>query len=275
MSTTTTHETSATLRTESGIWVETRGDQGPAVLLIAGLGDPLEAWTFQLEHFAATHRVAAFDNRGVGRTIPTAGALSVAAMADDAVEVLDTVGHDTAHVIGFSGGSVIAQELALRHADRVESITLVGTWARPDRMFAAMADAWRWMARLAPSARAFYEAFFAWVYTARAHDTGFVDAVVEEALAFPHPQSVDAFLAQLDAFVAHDALDRLPDIDVPTLVVAGGLDLICPPRLGRTVAAAIPGARFELFPEEAHQPFQESPESFHRVVEEFWAAIRG
>src|SRR5690606_20321892 len=115
--------------------------------------------------------------------------------------------------------------------------------------------------------------FFVWVYTQRAHESGFVGAIVDEAVAFPHQQSVEAFHRQLDAFVAHDALDRLHRIDVPTLVVAGGYDLICPPRLGRTVADAVPGARFELLPDEAHQPFQESPDGFHELVRRFWDDI--
>src|SRR5690606_37876269 len=123
---------------------------------------------------------------------------TVASMAEDAVDVMDTVGHRSAHVIGFSGGSAIAQELALRHPDRVDSMTLVGTWARPSGSFRAMFDAWRWMAELAPSARSFYEAFFVWVYTPRAHESGVVDAIVEDSLAFPHQQSVEAFHHQLE-----------------------------------------------------------------------------
>lgn len=263
----------ATFTTDRGIWVDTRGDRGPAVLLIAGLGDPAEAWAFQLDELATAHRVVAFDNRGAGRSALPSGPLTVASMADDAREVMDAVGFETAHVVGFSGGSVIAQELALRHADRVATMTLVGTWAAGDALFRAMADAWRWMATHAPSARAFYEAFFCWVYTPAAHASGFVAAVVEEALAFPHPQPVEAFLRQLDAFVAHDARDRLPTLAVPTLVVAGGLDLICPPRLGRVVADAIPGARFELLPDAAHQPFQEAPDEFHALLRGFWQDV--
>ena len=263
----THHHDSATT---SGIWLDARGDHGPNVLLIAGLGDPAEAWASQLDHLAATHRVAAFDNRGVGRTPLPATALTVASMADDALEVMDTVGYDTAHVIGFSGGSVIAQELALRHPGRVDTLTLVGTWARADRYFRAMFEAWRWMAEHAPTPRAFYEAFFVWVYTPRAHESGLVATIVDEALRFPHQQSVDAFHRQLDAFLAHDALHRLPAIEAPTLVVAGELDLVCPPRLGRIVADAIDGAHFELLTGEAHQPFQESPERFHDLLRRFW-----
>jgi pimeloyl-ACP methyl ester carboxylesterase len=78
--------------------------------------------------------------------------------------------------------------------------------------------------------------------------------MVEEALAFPHQQSVEAFQAQVDACLAHDT-DRLSEIAAPTLVLSGGLDVILPPRFGRSVAAAIPNARFEVMAGEAHQPF--------------------
>jgi pimeloyl-ACP methyl ester carboxylesterase len=57
---------------------------------------------------------------------------------------------------------------------------------------------------------------------------------------------------------------------VPTLVLAGGLDIITPPRYGRVVADGIPGARFEVLDEEAHQPFQEVPDLFNARVDAFW-----
>jgi pimeloyl-ACP methyl ester carboxylesterase len=50
-------------------------------------------------------------------------------------------------------------------------------------------------------------------------------------------------------------------------------DNILPPRFGRAVAAQIPGARFEVFEEEAHQPFQEIPEEFNARVDEFWRDV--
>jgi pimeloyl-ACP methyl ester carboxylesterase len=73
----------------------------------------------------------------------------------------------------------------------------------------------------------------------------------------------------------HDTLDRLPGIMAPTLVLAGELDMATPVRLGRAVADAIPGARFEIMPQEAHQPFQESPDLFNARVDAFWREVDG
>ena len=70
-----------------------------------------------------------------------------------------------------------------------------------------------------------------------------------------------------------DTADRLSQIAAPTLVLAGDLDVIFPPRFGRQVADAIPGARFEVLPGEAHQPFQEVPDEFNGRVDAFWRGV--
>jgi hypothetical protein len=75
---------------------------------------------------------------------------------------------------------------------------LISKYARPDALFRSQLDFWRWLPEVAPSERAFFEAFFTWVYTPRAHADGSGDQIVEEALAFPHKQSVEAFQAQVD-----------------------------------------------------------------------------
>jgi pimeloyl-ACP methyl ester carboxylesterase len=254
------------------LWVDQRGD-GPDVLLLAGLSDPVEAWTFQLEGLSDRYRLTAFDNRGAGRSPMVPDGFTVVDMADDAAEVLRSLGIESAHVMGFSGGSANAQELALRHPELVRSLVLVSTWARPDRYFRAALDAWRWLAEAAPSERAMLEAFFLWIYTPRAHADGTVEAIIEEALAFEHPQAPEGFLRQLDAWAPHDTLDRLGSIDVPTLVVAGGQDRIAGPALNREVADAIGGAELVVLPDEAHQPFQERPDAFNTMVADFWRRV--
>jgi pimeloyl-ACP methyl ester carboxylesterase len=140
----------------------------------------------QLDGLADRYRLTAFDNRGAGRTPLSEGPLSAATMADDAAALLRALAVPAAHVAGFSMGSAIAQELALRHPELVRSLVLVSTYARPDALFRSQLNFWRWLPEAAPSERAFFEAFFTWVYTPRAHADGSVEQIVEEALAFPH-----------------------------------------------------------------------------------------
>jgi pimeloyl-ACP methyl ester carboxylesterase len=265
MTTITTQET-------HDLWVIQEGT-GPDVLLIGGLGDPVESWQLQLMGLADEFRLTAFDNRGAGRSPLPDGPLTIESMADDAAQVLRTAGIGSAHVAGFSAGSLIAQELAIRHPDLVRSLVLVSTWASVDAYFETLGRTWRWMAANAPAERDFLEAIFLWIYTRRAHLDGTVGFLLEETLAFPHPPSPEALQRTIDALMVHRTADRLPAVTAPTLVVSGSEDILTPPHYGREVADLIPGARFEMMDGEAHQPFQEAPERFNTLVTEFWREV--
>jgi len=254
------------------VWVEQVG-QGPDVLLIGGLGDTVESWQFQLDGLADRYRLTAFDNRGAGRTALPPGPLTMAQIADDAAGVLAALGVPAAHVAGFSGGSLVAQELALRHPEVVRSLVLQSTWAVADRYLRGWLEFARWLAEVAPSERAFLEGFFLDVYTPRAHNDGTVDQFVEEVLAFPHKQTTESFQRFVEALVAHDTTGRLSDVTAPTLVLAGGRDPISRSELCRSVADLIPGARFEVLEEESHQPFQEVPDEWNALVDSFWREV--
>jgi pimeloyl-ACP methyl ester carboxylesterase len=261
------------LRTgELDIWTEQVGE-GPDVLLIGGGGDTVESWQFQLDGLADRYRMTAFDNRGAGRTAMPEGGASVEEMADDAAGVLRALAIPAAHVAGFSGGSIVSQELALRHPGLVRSLVLQSTWPVMDPYLRSWLLFVRWLVEVAPSERAFLEAFFLDIYTARAHNDGTVAQIIDEVLAFPHKQSTEDLQRYLDAFLDHDTSERLPQITAPTLVLAGGRDSTSRPELCRAVAELIPGARFEVFEEEAHQPFQEIPDEWNARVDAFWREV--
>jgi pimeloyl-ACP methyl ester carboxylesterase len=254
------------------IWTEQVGE-GPDILLIGGLGDTVESWQFQLDGLADRYRMTAFDNRGAGRTRMPDEPATVEAMADDAAAVLRALDVPSAHVAGFSGGSIISQALALRHPEMVRSLVLQSTWGAMDTYLRSYVKFIRWLAEAAPSERDFLEDFFLIIYTARAHNDGTVAAFIDEAVAFPYKQSPEDTQRTLDAFVAHETIDRLHQISAPTLVLAGGLDPTARPELGRAVADAIPGALFEVQEGESHQPFQEVPDQWNARVDAFWQDV--
>lgn len=269
---TTTPTSPRILAPELDLHVEQYG-AGPDVLLIGGLGDPIEAWQSQLDDLADRYRITAFDNRGAGRSPLPDVPLTIPSMADDAATVLRALDIESAHVAGFSGGGVIAQELALRHSGLVRSLVLMSTWARPDSYWRAMTTSWRWMAESAPDERTFLKSFFVWIYTHRAHEDGTVARIIDETLAFPYNASVDAIQMTIDALSSHETADRLHQVTAPTLVLAGDEDITSPPRYGRQVADLIRGATFEVLPGEAHQPFQEVPDVFNARVDAFWHEV--
>jgi 3-oxoadipate enol-lactonase len=254
------------------IWTEQVGS-GPDVVLIGGLGDTVESWQFQLDGLADRYRMTAFDNRGAGRTAMPPGPISVEDMADDTAELIRALDLGPVHVAGFSGGSLVGQELALGHPDLVRSLVLQSTWPKADLFMRRWLQFVRIFVDVAPSERDFLEGFLLWIYTARAHEDGTVDAFIEEVLAFPHKQSVESVQRHVDALIAYDSAARLPGVTAPSLVLAGGRDPTARPELCRQVADLIPGARFEVLADEAHQPFQEVPAQWNALVDSFWQEV--
>ena len=254
------------------LWVDQRGE-GPDVLLLGGLTDPVESWSFQLDGLVDRYRLTAYDNPGAGRSTCPSEVKDVGYLAEAAADVLKACDVGSAHVCGFSGGSMIAQELTLRHPELVRSLVLTSTSERFDVFLREVGSFFLWLADVAPSERAMLEAFFLWIYTPRAHESGWVKEVIDEALAYPHPQSPEAFKWQLATFMTHDTRDRLQQIEVPTLVIVGELDIMMRPSYGRAVADKIPGAEFVVLEGEAHQPFQEAPDLFNSMIDEFWAGL--
>ncbi len=264
---------------DAELWAAQQGS-GPDVLLLAGLTDPVEAWDAQLEGLADRYRLTAFDNRSAGRSPMMPDGFTVVDIAEDGAAILRELGVSAAHVAGFSGGSLTAQWLALRHPELVRSLVLTSTWGRQDAYMRKVLDFFRWMVDSAPSERAMLEAFLVWIYTPRFHNEGVVDQIIEEVLASPDPVDPVAFKRQLEAWTGHDELDRarverLHEISVPTLITAGEVDIVTGPRCGRVVADAIPSAEFVVLPGEAHQPFQESPAEYNSMLDAFWRKVDG
>src|SRR5215470_2280147 len=113
------------------VYYEEHGSGDP-LLLIMGLAADSVAWMFQLPDFSAKYRTIVFDNRGVGRTSKPAGPYTISQMADDAAGLLDSLDVRRAHVLGVSMGGMIAQEIALRHPERVRGLVLGCTYPEPD-----------------------------------------------------------------------------------------------------------------------------------------------
>ena len=118
---------------EADLYYEDSGAGSPTLVLVNGVGDPLEGWANQTADFlAAGLRVVSFDNRGVGRSSTPPGPYTSAQMAADLHAVVCAAGLNGFHLAGVSMGGVIAQEYALAHPADLRSLVLANTFAAAD-----------------------------------------------------------------------------------------------------------------------------------------------
>ncbi len=249
---------------------------GDPLVLIMGFGGDHLAWGFQMPVFAEHYRVIAFDNRGAGQTDQPDHPYTTRQMAGDTVGLMDALGIERAHVLGVSMGGMIAQEIALNHPDRVRTLQLHCTYARPDGYTRARLAAAR-VERTTLSREDAIRSGFSWFFARGTYNERpeFVEAILRNALANPHPQSITGYVRQGDAVLAHDTLDRLAAIRCPTLVSVAAEDILVPPRFSREIAARVPGAELRMIEGAGHVYFWERPDAFNALCLEFLAAHAG
>ena len=259
---------------EPRLWWDAAGAGEPPLLLIQGLGYTADMWHRIVRPLGETRRVIRFDNRGVGRSDlpddPSGGEWSMEDMADDAVRVLDAAGVESAYVFGVSMGGVIAQEVALRHPDRVRGLILGCTHPSGRDAVRASPEAVAMLFDRTPrSARDAIEASVPFIY---ADDTP-RDRIDEDvAVRLRWPLRAKAYWGQLDAMRRHGGLlDRLRGLDVPTLVMHGTADRLVQPGNARLLAEAIPGAQLEWLDGASHVFWTDRPEQSVALVEKFLA----
>jgi pimeloyl-ACP methyl ester carboxylesterase len=254
------------------LWVEQEGE-GDDVLFISGLADEGACWVDQVAGLRDSYRLTTFDNRGVGRSSTPDGPFQIVDFAADTAALMDALGLERAHVVGSSMGGAIAQELALAHPDRVRSLVLNGTWCRGDRFLHEIFRNWMWSAEKADSIRDFLVTVNLWCFSPRIWNEGTMDGWIDAAEASPYAQSVDAFSRSSLALIGHDSADRVAAISAPTLVTVGQLDLVLPPRYSEALVQRIPNARLVVVADAGHQPFQEVPAEYNRLLDEFWQSV--
>jgi 3-oxoadipate enol-lactonase len=259
----------ATTTTTDGVRLryERHGDAGDPMLLVMGLGSPLEFWEFQTPVLARSHRVCVYDNRGVGSSDKPAGPYDVRTLARDAVAVMDACGFARAHVVGLSMGGMIAQELAIRHSDRVGALVLAATYAKPDDEVKATVST-EGLDPRGVEPKQIFKMMMSMVLSAEfiARERDWLRATRERML--PNV-SVEGFIAQMAAVMAHDATAELHRIEAPTLVMKPAADLLIPPRCSDALAAAIPGAQLVTFEHASHGFNVEQADKFNRAVIDF------
>ena len=171
----------------------------------------------------------------------------------------------------MSLGAAVGIHLAARHPGRVRSLSLHSGWHASDDYLKIVVEQWRMLASSLPTvADVVVQAIFPWCFTPEMYveRPEFVDTLADFVRGRP-AQPVEAFLAQTEAAIAHDASTVLGAIDTPTLITFGAHDLVCSTRFAEPLKSGIAGSELVVFDHLSHAGLHEDPETFNRATLDF------
>lgn len=256
--------------------------EGPAVLLIHGIGDSSESWRELIPSLARHHTVIAPDLLGHGDSDKPRADYSIGAYANAMRDLLSVLDIDRVTVVGHSLGGGVAMQFAYQFPERCERLVLVSTGGvshevHPALRFASAPNADMFLPLLsAPGARTIGKAalrILESLETKIGHDAEQLTRVFD---ALPDAAARRAFVRTLRAAVdwrgqAITMLDRCYLAkDMPTLLVWGDRDGVIPVSHAYQVHAAMPGSRLEIFADTGHFPHQNDPRRFLRLFQDFY-----
>jgi 3-oxoadipate enol-lactonase len=228
-----------------------RAGHGPPLVFISGTGGDLRAKPNVFDGpLPRQFDVIAYDQRGLGRSSKPDRPYTMENYANDAAALMQSLGLRRALVLGVSFGGMVAQELTIRHPDRVKALVLActspggaGGSSYPLHQLSGMTreETARHMIPIADTRRD-----ASW---AAAHPTEH-KALVDHAASDPFADDADRAMGarrQLEARAGHNAWDRLGAIRCPVLVAGGKFDGIAKPEVQARMAQRIAGAQLKMF----------------------------
>jgi 3-oxoadipate enol-lactonase len=246
--------------------------EGPRVLFFNGSGLTLESSAWLIAALARTCRVAAHDQRGLGKSGIPDGPYSIADYAADGAAVLDDLAWDRCAIVGFSFGGMIAQEFAVTFPERVQRLVLMCTsaggnlgssFALHELALLPVEERLKRMPLLMDSR--FTDAWLA----EHPSDATLVAEAEKRSLAPRTPNQLKGERLQLEARKHHDVSGQLQRITCPAFVAAGRFDRLAPAANSEAIAAHLPDARLRVY-EGGHLFFAQD----RNVLQEISAFLR-
>jgi aminoacrylate hydrolase len=254
----------------NGLWYEWRGrDDGDIVMLSPGLGGSGSYWEPNVAALGARYRILLYDHRGTGRSdraLPDD--LSVEAMADDLIGLMDAIGVDRAHLIGHAAGGVIGLALALKAPERLGKLIIVNGWSTLDPHFARCFDVRLELLRKSgPEAYVRAQPIFLFPAPWISLNSARLDAEAASHVAhFPPSGNVEMRISALRDF---DVDARLGEIATPVLALASADDMLVPAFCSERLANGIKGARLAVMKWGGHACNVTDPHGFDTHVLDF------
>ncbi|MFC1822521.1 3-oxoadipate enol-lactonase [Thermodesulfobacteriota bacterium] len=242
------------------------GEDAPVIMFSHSLGSNRLMWEPQMEAFRARYQVLRYDTRGHGNSEAPEGAYTLDQLGADAVGLLDALGIEKVHWVGLSMGGMIGQNVALNHPERLLSLALCDTAAaipeeaRP--LFQERMDTAR-KAGMQALVQETLERWFTPPFVARKSQE--VERIRKCLLETP----LAGFIGCTEAIKTLNYMERLSEIQMPTLIIVGEEDPGTPVAVARAMHERIAGSILTVLPSAAHLSNIEQAEAFNRTLDAF------
>ena len=243
--------------------------EGPAVVLIHGVGARLENWDGVCERLARHFRVLRYDLRGHGRSTRLPGPYSLSLFASDLRALFDHAGIGRAHIAGHSLGAMIAQMFCLKHPDRVDRLALLSAVAGRTEEERERVVARLDLIRKGPPGEHFRNSVSRWFSDA------FIAANPELIAAYAQHNAEndpDCYSAAYRVLASEDLNQELEAISAPTLIATGAFDLGSNPRMSELMHRRVKGSTLRILPGLKHSILIEAPTVVAGMLAPFFQA---
>ncbi|OUL20420.1 alpha/beta hydrolase [Nostoc sp. T09] len=246
---------------------------GEPLLLIAGFFCDHTYWSLLMPSLVKEYQVIRLDNRGFGRTSAPDNPYSIQQMATDTAALLERIDIKKVHLAGHSMGGQIAQELALAHPEKVQSLILLSSLAKGDARFNSIIATWGELpANL--DLKLYQQVILPWIFTDAFYSIPeMIEMIVNLAINYPFPPTPHGLYHQSRAILGCDTTQRLNDIHCPTLVLVGKQDILTPVKFSEQLAQGISNAELVVLERGGHGFLIESPEAVASVMLKFLSCL--
>ncbi len=250
--------------------------QKPVIVFAHGLLWSGRMYDKQVEHFKNNYRCIAFDFRGQGQSQTTKDGYDMDSLTKDTIALLDALGIDKCHFVGLSMGGFVAQRIAIRHPERLLSLSLLETSADPEDPknvpeYRKLMKAIRWLGMKRVSQKVMPIMFGSTFLAAKERK-----ADRKEWLSVLQSNRKGGTIKATTGVIDREGTyEQLGDIQTPTLIIVGDEDVATPYAKSERIHFAIDGSKLAIIKGAGHTSTVEEPEQVNRVLGEFLDNIEG
>jgi pimeloyl-ACP methyl ester carboxylesterase len=246
--------------------------QGPPLVMIMGIGGNTDYWPPRfIKKLSEIFKVIIFDNRGSGQSDKPDIEYSMKMFADDTVGLMNALNIDHAHILGLSMGGAIAQELGINYPERINKLVLCSTNSGFSKSSLPSPEALKIM--MQPRERLTLEEISRKSMPVRLtekfikENPDAIEEYIQRECRNPTPPKM--YKRQIDAIVKFNTYKRLTNINRPTLIMQGKLDLMTSVQNAELLANNIKGAKLAVFEDTAHDIFSQDSDIVIKTLIEF------